>query len=77
MLPLWVRVDERAMAMKEYSPFPNALALLDPHDCLVSYPGYLLGEGSYLSAEVQLVYSTAPADWANAIYRLLSYFLCY
>ena len=28
-------------------------------DCLVSYPGHLLGT-SYLSAEVQSVYSTAP-----------------
>ena len=34
-----------------------------PSDCLVSYPGRSL-EGSYPSAEVQSVYSTAPADWA-------------
>ena len=33
-------------------------------DCLVSYPGHMLGE-SYPSAEKQSVYSTAPADWAN------------
>ena len=32
-------------------------------DCLVSCPGHLLGV-SYNSAEMQLVYSTAPADWA-------------
>ena len=32
-------------------------------DCLVSYPGHLLGE-SYPSAEMQSVYSTAPANWA-------------
>ena len=34
-----------------------------PSDCSVSYPGYSLGR-SYPSAEVQSVYSTAPADWA-------------
>ena len=34
-----------------------------PSDCLVSYPGRSLGE-SYPSAEKQVVYSTAPADWA-------------
>ena len=34
-----------------------------PSDCLVSYAGHSLG-GSYPSAEVQSVYSTAPADWA-------------
>ena len=32
-------------------------------DCLVSYTGHLLRE-SYPNAEMQLVYSTAPADWA-------------
>ena len=36
-------------------------------DCLVSYPGHSLGGGSYPSAEVQLVYSTAPAVWANTL----------
>ena len=34
-----------------------------PLDCLVSYPGHLLGE-SYPSAEMQSVYSTSRADWA-------------
>ena len=36
-----------------------------PSDCFVSYPGHSLREGSYPSVEVQSVYSTAPADWAN------------
>ena len=36
-----------------------------PSDCLVSYQGHSLGGGSYPSAEVQSVYSTAPADWAS------------
>ena len=31
---------------------------------LVSYLGHLLGVGSYLSAKMQLVYSTAPNNWA-------------
>ena len=35
-----------------------------PLDCLVSYPEHSFG-GSYLSAEVQSVYSTAPADRAT------------
>ena len=39
-----------------------------PSDCLVSYPGHSLGRGgSYPSAEVQSVYSTAPANWANLL----------
>ena len=33
-------------------------------DCLVSYPGHLLGEESNFSAEMQPVYSTASANWA-------------
>ena len=33
-------------------------------DCLMSYPGYSLEGVSYPSAEMQSVYSTAPADWA-------------
>ena len=35
-----------------------------PSDFLVSYPGYSFVEGSYPSAEEQLVYSTTPANWA-------------
>ena len=39
-----------------------------PPDCLVSYLGHSLGEGEcYPSAEMQPVYSTAPADWTNWI----------
>ena len=33
-------------------------------DCFVSYPGLSLGGGSYSSAEMQPVYSIAPAAWA-------------
>ena len=35
-----------------------------PPDCLVSYPGHLL-RVFYPSAEMQSVYSTAPADWVK------------
>ena len=59
VLPLRPRVDLWAMAMKGYSVFPKTPAL----DYLVSYPGHSLG-GSYPSAEVESVYSTAPVDWA-------------
>ena len=45
---------------------------VSPSDCLVSYLGHsLVGwgavEGSYSSAEVQLAYSTAPANWASIL----------
>ena len=40
-----------------------------PSNCLVSYPGLSLGWGSYPSADVQSVYSTAAADWANLYVR--------
>ena len=33
-------------------------------DCLVSYPGHSLVEGSYFFDMKHLVYFTAPADWA-------------
>ena len=60
-------MDLGAMAMKECSTFPKASASLEHHsDHLVSYPGHLFGAGDLTpSAEVQLVYSTAPADWAK------------
>ena len=54
-----------AMAMKEYSTIPQSSNITGASllDRLMSYPGDLLGK-SYLSAEIQLVYSTASADWA-------------
>ena len=40
----------------------------------MSYPGHLfVGWGSYLSAEMQSVYSAAPADWESLL-RLLGLF---
>ena len=40
-----------------------------PSDCLMSYLGHSLGEGSIPSAEVQSVYSTALADWSKCVYK--------
>ena len=53
--------------MKGLLRIPQSLTITgtSPSDCLVPYPGYLLGVGSYPSAEVQSMYSTAPADWAK------------
>ena len=68
MLPLQARVDLGAMAMKVCSTFPKAPALLEPHHQIVE-------GGSYPTAETQLVYSTAPADWATDIWgRVLFYY---
>ena len=49
-----------------HSPLSSIITGTSQSDCLGSYPGHSLGEGgSYPSAEVQLVYSTAPAEWAR------------
>ena len=60
VVSLWPRVDLGVMAMKGYSTFSKAPA------CLVSYPGHLL-VGSYLSAEMQLVYSTVSVNWPTQL----------
>ena len=50
--------------MKRYSIFPkNPKTGASLSDGLMLYPGHSLEE-SYFSAEMQLVYSTAPANWA-------------
>ena len=43
VLPLQARVDLGVMAIKGYSAFPKAPALLEPH--ILSYPGQSLGGG--------------------------------
>ena len=48
-----------------YIPQNSSITGTSPLDCLVSYPGHSLGGGSYPFAELQSVYSTAPADWAR------------
>ena len=46
-------------------PQGTSITGTSPLDCLVLYPGHsLVGGGSYTSAEVESVYSTAPAKWA-------------
>ena len=64
---VWFLCLMGAMAMKGYSAFPKAPALLKPHhhNWFVSYPGLLLRWGSYPSTMVQSVYSTDPTDWAR------------
>ena len=70
MLPLRARGDLKAMAMKEYSVFPKAPALVEPHNqivlCHIQDTRCVCVEGrSYFSAEKQSVYSTTPTDEAR------------
>ena len=50
---------------------PQSFSIIgaSPSDFLVSYPRHSLG-GFYSSAEKQLMYSSAPVDWA--IYKIVS-----
>ena len=52
--------NERLLHIPQNSSVTGA----SPSDCLVSYPGHTVGLRDYPSAEMQLVCSTAPADWA-------------
>ena len=45
-------------------PQSSSITGVSLSDCLVSYPGH------YPSAEMQLVYSTAPADWARNLLNI-------
>ena len=57
-------VDEGVLHISQSSSITGT----SPLDCLVSYLGHSLWWwwwGAYLSAKKQLVYSTAPADWAS------------
>ena len=66
MLPLRAKVDLEAMTMTGYSAFPKTPALLEPHHEIVSCDIQDTSwRGSYPSAEMQSVYSRAPADWAS------------
>ena len=58
------RVDLGEMAMKGCSAFPKAPASLEPHHQIVVISMTHVGGGSSPCAEMQLVYCTAPADWA-------------
>ena len=48
-------------------PQSSSITGTSPSDYFVTYPGHSLKE-FYPSAEVQLVYSTAPADWAKIVH---------
>ena len=73
MLPIRSRVDLGPMAMKGYSALPKAPALLEPfHQIFSIISRTFVGVGSYPSAEVQSVYSTALADWACCCMKVLS-----
>ena len=67
MLPRRARVNLRTMAKKGCSAFPKTPASLEPHHQIVYCHIRTLIGGSYPSVEVQSVYSTAPADWANEV----------
>ena len=45
-------------------PQSSIITGASPSDCFMPYPGHSLGE-SYPLAEMQSVYSAAPADWAK------------
>ena len=71
LLPLWAKVKLGTMAMKGYILQHSSITGTSPSDCLVSYPGHSLWVGrSWLSAELQLVYSTAPTDRARYLFGL-------
>ena len=55
-------------------PQSSSITGISSSDSLVSYPGHSLGGRSYPSAEVQSVYSTAPADWAMKIQKIAKTF---
>ena len=75
MLPFRARVDLVAMTMKGCTAFPKAPASLEPHHQIVWC--HIQGNhwvGVLPSAEVQSVYSTAPADWAIHRVNIKFYF---
>ena len=61
------RMNLETVAIKGYSAFPKAPALLELHHHMFSVISRTFGGeggGSYPSAGKQLEYSTAPANWA-------------
>ena len=58
--------NKGVLCIPQSSSITSSITGALPSDCLVSYPGHLLVVGSYLSAEMQSVYSTAPVDWGEA-----------
>ena len=66
MLPPRSRVDQRAYDNDGVLRIPQSSSITgpSPSDSFVSYPGQSLGK-SYSSAEMQSMYSAAPAEWAT------------
>ena len=60
---LWSDVNKGVLCIPQSSSITGAF----PSDCLMSYPEDLSGVGSYLSAAMQSVFSTVPANWADLI----------
>ena len=61
--PFWVSVEVEVMEKKEYSPFPKA-SWLEPHYVWCHDQDTRYG-GSYPSAEMHLIYSTASVEWTE------------
>ena len=62
--PHRTRVDLGAIAMKGYSGFSKTPTLLEPINRLFNVKSRtLIDEGYYYSAEIQLLYPSAPPDW--------------
>ena len=71
------RLDLRARAMKKYSAFPKAPALLEPHHQIVlCHIRTLVGRVSYPSAEMKSVFSTTPANGENCFVSLSFVIIC-
>ncbi len=60
---------------KEVLLIPQSFSItgISPSDCSVLYPGHSLRGGAYPSADVQSVYSTAPANWAIILFISLEF----
>ena len=57
-------VNDRVLCIPQSSSITGS----SPSDCLMSYLGHSLRGGeSYASVEIQSMYSTAQADWAEMI----------
>ena len=57
-------------------PQSSSITGASSSDCLVSYIGHSLGE-SYLSVEIQSVYSTASANWATHLFVCVYIYILY
>ena len=51
----------------------SSIIVASQSDGLVSYPEHMSEGGVYRSAEIQLVYSTAPANWGHLSYHVFLY----